>query len=303
MSGSVINGTVLYASTTGSTSNDTPLIGATVLSGVDSYGTAATPTTYTVNTALSLAAGAVFDAGSFSTLDLTTALNVSLLTTFNVGAPFTAPGGTVVPAGNGTLEFGAAALSLNALDTINFSGTSDSLIIDSGTTAPAAVNGFVNSDSVTFKALTFSAQDYYSTGVAGLGAGIYSNTGVLGAPVLLASLNLAGVTASNVKLVSNGSGGSIVEFVCFLRGTRLETPNGQTAVEDLNVGDLVATRQNGATFYQPVKWIGHRHITLARHPQPARAAPSASSAARSRTASHTPICWCRRIMRSSLTAS
>lgn len=41
--------------------------------------------------------------------------------------------------------------------------------------------------------------------------------------------------------------------VCFVEGTRLATVNGDVAVEDLQVGDLVMTRDHGP---QPVRWIG-----------------------------------------------
>jgi hypothetical protein len=44
---------------------------------------------------------------------------------------------------------------------------------------------------------------------------------------------------------------------CFVRGTRVQTPDGMIAVEDLSVGDMVETFDNGP---QPVRWIGNRAV-------------------------------------------
>ncbi|WP_052245179.1 Hint domain-containing protein [Halocynthiibacter namhaensis] len=55
-------------------------------------------------------------------------------------------------------------------------------------------------------------------------------------------------------------------YVCFTNGTMILTRYGQVAVEDLQVGDEVATMDNG---YQPVRWIGSRELEatdLADHP-------------------------------------
>lgn len=43
--------------------------------------------------------------------------------------------------------------------------------------------------------------------------------------------------------------------LCFTRGTMLATPQGLRAIEDLKVGDLVLTKDNGA---QPIRWIKSR---------------------------------------------
>lgn len=58
-----------------------------------------------------------------------------------------------------------------------------------------------------------------------------------------------------------------VQTLCFTAGTRIVAEAGEVVIDDLTVGDLVATCDAGL---QPVRWIGRRHLdaaTLARHPQ------------------------------------
>lgn len=55
--------------------------------------------------------------------------------------------------------------------------------------------------------------------------------------------------------------------ICFLPGTRIATPQGARAVETLEPGDLVSTRDNGA---QPLVWRGETRLSGAElylHPQ------------------------------------
>lgn len=47
-------------------------------------------------------------------------------------------------------------------------------------------------------------------------------------------------------------------WTCFTRGTLIETDRGAVAVEDLAVGDLVMTRDNGL---QPIRWIGSKALS------------------------------------------
>jgi hypothetical protein len=46
--------------------------------------------------------------------------------------------------------------------------------------------------------------------------------------------------------------------ICYLRGTRILTPTGEIAVEDLKLGDVVLTRFGAM---RPVRWIGRQSYT------------------------------------------
>ena len=60
---------------------------------------------------------------------------------------------------------------------------------------------------------------------------------------------------------------------CFLCGTRIAVMHGEQAVEDLVVGDIVATRVNGKTLFRPITWIGHRNVDVAVSLDPLEAYP------------------------------
>lgn len=72
-------------------------------------------------------------------------------------------------------------------------------------------------------------------------------------------------TANFTYTIENDDGVTDVGFVsidatdapCFVKGTLIRTPFGDVPVEDLDVGDLVATYDNGD---QPVRWVGHRTV-------------------------------------------
>jgi len=60
------------------------------------------------------------------------------------------------------------------------------------------------------------------------------------------------------RIINNDSGFVTVETVpCFVAGTLIRTPDGDVAVQDLQVGDLVTTQDDGA---QPIRWIGQRNV-------------------------------------------
>ncbi|SDW13131.1 Hint domain-containing protein [Litoreibacter albidus] len=61
-----------------------------------------------------------------------------------------------------------------------------------------------------------------------------------------------------VQRRSSDFGGDVI---CFTEGTRIRTPDGDTHVEHLSVGDMVQTKDDGA---QEILWIGRRRMSGAR---------------------------------------
>lgn len=93
------------------------------------------------------------------------------------------------------------------------------------------------------------------------------------------TLNLGGlinslndITYTNTDDSAGGLGGTftladgtVVTFseienlvICFAAGTRILTPQGERLIEDLQVGDMVITADNGL---QPIRWIGTRSVS------------------------------------------
>ncbi len=63
------------------------------------------------------------------------------------------------------------------------------------------------------------------------------------------------VTPTNAPDTSDP--GAIVDVPCFAAGTQIATPDGSVSIEQLSVGDLVLTADNGP---QKIRWIGARAL-------------------------------------------
>jgi hypothetical protein len=181
--------------------------------------------------------------------------------------------------GPGAIFDGAVIANAGAANTIELAGTStgtltglgshyqnfQTVTIDTGATWDIAgtvagfsgttIAGFGNHDRLDLTDLNFSAGD---TVTLDSGSDLLSIKDTGG--TVLATIQLdVGVAGDLFKLVSDGHGGTFAEesdyTPCYCRGTRIRTPRGDVAVEDLRIGDLITTAAGEAL---PLKWIGRR---------------------------------------------
>ena len=184
-------------------------------------------------------------------------------TTITAGGSLIAGGILASLLNGGSITYGAGGGTFS----IGTAGTILSLSLGS-----EAIRGFTNAaDIIDDHALQFSAITGYS--VTGIGTGTQTVTvtddggnfsfTTSAAQLTNGSFTSADLDAGTLKFSADSNGGTLVT-VCFLRGTRIATSDGETAVEDLCAGDRVATRRNGATVFHPVHWIGNGRMTMAR---------------------------------------
>ncbi|MDR3537962.1 MAG: Hint domain-containing protein [Acetobacteraceae bacterium] len=152
----------------------------------------------------------------------------------------------VVFQGNaGTLSIAGAGLAGDALAVQGFNGSDVISIADAVTGVSFTPNGFGDGTLTT------------TTGAGSVSIDIQGNYD----------------SSQTVAFVQNGTAtlGQSLALPCFATGTCIMTRTGAVPVEALRAGDAVATLlPNG---FRPVRWIGHRTIRLAAHPQPQAVQP------------------------------
>jgi hypothetical protein len=55
------------------------------------------------------------------------------------------------------------------------------------------------------------------------------------------------------------------DVVCFAEGTRIVTPNGEDAVENLRAGDMVLAMRDGQAGFEPLRWVGFMDVAVPRN--------------------------------------
>ncbi len=163
--------------------------------------------------------------------------------TFNTGdGDDSLTGGT----GSDSLTAGAGddTVTFSEGDTVDAGSGDDTIVLEdlgetsNGTiTIDGGTGDETTGDTLQLGSLGILTQDVRDTFVDD-GTGSYSG-----------SITLDDGTILNFSEIEN--------IICFTPGTRIATPHGLVAIEDLEVGDLVVTRDHGL---QPVRWLEGRNV-------------------------------------------
>lgn len=130
---------------------------------------------------------------------------------------------------------------------VSFGSFAAALVLEPGSVLDGGISGFAAGDSIELENFV-AASDFY---LSGTGLILISNSHAFEA------LDFDGtLTAADFTLTNDGTNTTITTNVaCFAGGTRILTEAGEICVENLRIGDVVATLHDGL---QPVKWIGMR---------------------------------------------
>jgi hypothetical protein len=189
-------------------------------------------------------------------------------------------GGDLVVSGNGFTNSGSISINGGYVDigTTQFISTGSIIIGDGGTfeIAPATAANITYNDPanlildipsgytgtlsgmVTGDTLQLDGENIASAGIAGTTLTVHLNGG--GTLTYKTGPGLNGITFS----VSQGTDGlvrDLLTVLCFLPGTLIATPLGETPVERLAVGDMVRSASGWA---RPIAWIGNGKVLATR---------------------------------------
>ncbi|MCU4161992.1 Hint domain-containing protein [Acidiphilium sp. AL] len=160
---------------------------------------------------------------------------------------------------SGTLDLAVAGAAGSG--PISFANTADPTLEFTTATVPTnPIEGFQTGDFIQIDNFTYSSE-IFSNGYLTLSGADGTIT-----------LDLPGAIASDFQF-SSSSGNAVIgtsQAPCFAAGTRLLTMRGEVPVEALREGDAVILNGGGTA---PIKWIGRRHLALARHPKPEMVLP------------------------------
>lgn len=175
--------------------------------------------------------------------------------------------------GTGSFEI-SDRLTINAIASgsgeATFLDASGSLVLTDASFVPV-IAGFTTGDLIELDSIAADGASY-TAGLGGVGTLTLTNAGTA-----VASLTLRGdFTGHTFYAAEDAGAGAFITLdapyaPCFASGTRIRTPGGDVPVEQLRVGDMVATRLPDGV--RPVRWLGHRTVRPARHPDPGSVRP------------------------------
>ncbi len=177
---------------------------------------------------------------------------------------------------HGSFLIGSTQLSALSGSAVDYGVGGGTFVINAAssfvTFSGVSINGFSTAaDLIDDKAIGFAGLTGYKIATSGSSETISFLDGtVTEGSVVVAGTGLANGTFTDAQsgpltVANDGAGGLLFNpNTCFLRGSRIATPDGEVPVEQLAVGDDVSIRIDGATVSRPVIWVGRRSVEVSR---------------------------------------
>lgn len=124
----------------------------------------------------------------------------------------------------------------------------------------AGIWGFQAGDKLQFTNMTVTS----SSIVNGNTVNLFNGSTPLGSLTFFSKVG-------SVNAAADTAAAAAQTLLCYRAGTRIRTPSGDVAIEDLRVGDMVETLLGQTS--QPIAWIGRRAVDCRRHPRPEQVLP------------------------------
>jgi len=172
--------------------------------------------------------------------------------------------------GSGAVDLSAGAViaadGTVAAQQIAFLDATDALDLARPGAFGGTISGFRQGDAIVLENTTISSLSYAS--------GVLTARGTIGGSVGMAALHVTGsYKTGDFTFAADGLGDTVIttdKVACFAAGTRLLTPSGEAAIEELSAGDLVLTLAGQPSA---ITWIGHMRLDPAGHPAPSEVSP------------------------------
>ncbi len=165
----------------------------------------------------------------------------------------------------GTLGgLGGTGDSISGFTSINFDAGAAWTISGNvnGLASGQAISGFAAGDTIELTGVAYNANDQAVVGTAGIVTLVAGGTNY--------QFDIVNATVGESNFVITGNNGkTALSLACFASGTRIATPGGEVAVEDLCAGMVVSTLDGPCE----IKWVGQRFVDIARHARPALVRP------------------------------
>jgi hypothetical protein len=116
------------------------------------------------------------------------------------------------------------------------------------------VNGYIVGPNVSLSNAFLPNADLTSADLSGANL---SNANLSGANLSGANLSGANLTDADLTDADLTDANQTNVIFCFAPGTGIATPTGETAVEDLAIGDTILTNEGKQV---PVRWVGHQTL-------------------------------------------